>query len=68
MYGHTHATFEAEFDRLIPQRRALDAGWDNAIRVLKEYRPFESSEILELLKDRVGSFPITERTVNERAG
>ena len=68
VYGHTHATFEAEFDRLIPQRRALDAGWDNAFRVLGEYRPFEASEILDLLKDRAGSFPITERTVNERAG
>ena len=65
-YGHTHAAFESEFDRLMPQRRSLDVGLDNAIRVLGEYRPFEASEILELLKGRTGSFPVTAKTVSGR--
>jgi calcineurin-like phosphoesterase family protein len=65
-YGHTHAAFEAEFDSLMPQRRSLDVGLDNAVRVLGEYRPFEAGEIVELLKDRKGSFPVTARTVGER--
>ena len=65
-YGHTHAAFESEFDRLMPQRRSLDVGLDNSIRVLGEYRPFEAAEILHLLKDRTGSFPVTVKTVGER--
>jgi calcineurin-like phosphoesterase family protein len=60
-YGHTHAAFEDEFTRLLPQRRSIDVGWDNAIKVLGEYRPFEAGEVLELLKDRAGSFIPADR-------
>lgn len=65
-YGHTHAAFETAFDGIMPQRRSLDVGLDNAVRVLGEYRPFEASEILDLLKERPGSFPVTVKTVGER--
>lgn len=66
LYGHTHAAFETAFDGIMPKRRSLDVGLDNAVRVLGEYRPFEASEILDLLKDRKGSFPVTVKTVGER--
>lgn len=62
-YGHTHAAHEEEFDSLMPMRRQLDVGLDNAYRLLGEYRPFEAGEIIDLLKNRTGSFPAGARTI-----
>jgi calcineurin-like phosphoesterase family protein len=60
-YGHTHAEFEKTFDALMPQRRSLDCGLENAYRLFGKYRPFEAGEIVEYLKDRKGSFLPSEQ-------
>lgn len=65
-YGHTHAVFEDRFDELMPERRSLDVGLDNARWELGEYRPFEADEIVELLRKRRGAFlPAPRKTKKE---
>jgi len=41
---------EAHLDAVIPNRRSLDVGVDNAYRLLGEWRPFAIDEIITLLK------------------
>lgn len=43
LHGHTHG----KYDR--PHKRILDVGWDNAYRMLGEYRPFSFNDIQEIL-------------------
>lgn len=53
-YGHTHARKEPILDAMIPERRSMDVGVDNAYRLLGEHRPFSAEEFFYLLKDRKG--------------
>lgn len=64
-YGHTHAAYEADFDRIMPERRSLDTGLENAYRLLGKHRPFAWFEIVDLLKQRKGSFAVTAKNVSE---
>lgn len=54
-YSHTHAKIESLCDQIMPQRRSLDVGVDNAARLFGEYRPFSLDEIISLLKYRTGN-------------
>lgn len=54
VYGHTHAEIEDMADKVMPGRRSMDVGVDNAARVLGQYRPFRLQEVTTRLKDRPG--------------
>lgn len=54
LYGHTHEQKEDVFDALMPERRSMDVGVDNAYTLFGEYRPFSESEVYEILKERKG--------------
>jgi hypothetical protein len=47
LYGHSHSSLEHD-----PNGRSMDVGIDNAYKLLGEYRPFNITEVYELLKDR----------------
>jgi calcineurin-like phosphoesterase family protein len=47
LYGHSHSSLEHE-----PNGRSIDVGIDNAYKLLGEYRPFNITEVYEVLKDR----------------
>ena len=49
LYGHSHSAAEAMLDEAFPNRRSIDVGVDNAYRILGEYRPFSTDELLERL-------------------
>lgn len=57
LYGHSHGTAEALLDELMPGRRALDVGPENAARLLGRERPFSFQELRDLLKPRRGFYP-----------
>lgn len=67
VYGHWHGAKEAEMDRLMPQRRSMDVGIDNAFKLLGQYRPFSQDEVLDFLAGRVGHdfIPPEKRWFNE---
>lgn len=54
LYGHSHSSVESVLDKLFPERRSIDVGVDNAIKVLGEYRPFTFDDIIKLLGKRKG--------------
>lgn len=54
LYGHSHGSLEVYFDSLLPERRSMDVGVDNAYRLLGEYRPFSFDEIKNILGRRKG--------------
>jgi len=58
LYGHTHAQREEILDKLFPNRRSMDAGVDNAYRLLGEWRPFSELEIKDYLNSRSGHDPV----------
>ena len=53
-YGHTHAQRESTLNFIWPERRSLDVGLDNAMRVLGEFRPFSEDDIFTLLGNKKG--------------
>lgn len=53
-YGHSHSEIEEYADKIMPGRRAMDGGVDNAAKILGEYRPFALREILNRLGDKPG--------------
>lgn len=59
LYGHCHAAREEYLDNLLPSRRSMDVGVDNAYRLLGEWRPFRWEEIHAILKDRSGHDDVT---------
>lgn len=54
LYGHSHANLESWIDKVMPGRRSLDVGVDNAYQLLGEYRPFSFEELQTYMKDRNG--------------
>lgn len=52
LHGHCHGDFNYEGAGL-SDKKILDVGWDNSIKVLGEYRPFEFSDIEKYMADRV---------------
>ncbi len=53
-YGHSHSAIEEGMDRLMPGRKSMDVGVDNAFKILGEYRPFSLKEIVARLGSRPG--------------
>lgn len=56
LYGHSHANLEPWMDRVMPGRRSMDVGIDNAYKLLGDYRPFTFEEIKVRLGSRAGFF------------
>lgn len=50
LYGHCHTMAEARLNEIMPQRRSMDIGVDNAYRLLGEWRPFSVDEVIKRLK------------------
>jgi calcineurin-like phosphoesterase family protein len=55
LYGHSHSNAEDGLDRIMPGRKSMDVGVDNAKKLLGEYRPFSFCEIIEIMRNRPGS-------------
>ncbi len=55
IYGHSHANAEGWLDKMMPNRRSMDAGVDNAFRLVGAYRPFSFEEIKKFVASRPGS-------------
>jgi len=53
-YAHSHSTAERWADKIMPGRRSMDIGVDNAAKLLGAYRPFALEEVIDILKDRPG--------------
>jgi len=53
-YGHVHAQKEYEMDQMMPDRRSMDVGVDNAWKRFARPRPYLMEEVLDLLRDRPG--------------
>jgi len=53
-YGHSHSTVEKWADKVMPGRRSIDVGVDNAAKILGEYRPFSFEEIMGIMKNKKG--------------
>lgn len=54
LYGHSHATAEKMLDTIMPGRRSMDVGVDNAAKILGEYRPFSVDEIRKIMEKKAG--------------
>lgn len=54
LYGHSHATVEAWMDKIIPGRRSIDVGVDNAYKFFGEFRPFSMEDLRKIMKTRKG--------------
>jgi calcineurin-like phosphoesterase family protein len=66
-YGHSHSEIEEGLDRIMPGRRSMDIGVDNANKILGEYRPFSITEIVDRLASRPG-FSINPSTPTSYKG
>lgn len=54
LYGHSHSEAESNLEKMMPGRRAMDVGVDNAAKILGEYRPFSINEILQHINNKPG--------------
>lgn len=54
LYGHSHGTAEPWLDKVMPGRRSMDVGIDNAAKILGYYKPFSFEEIDTILKNKTG--------------
>lgn len=54
LYGHSHSEAEPWLDHMMPGRKSLDVGVDNAAKLFGKYRPISLTEIQERLIPRVG--------------
>jgi calcineurin-like phosphoesterase family protein len=52
LHGHCHGNFDYKAANL-HDKRILDVGWDNAVKVLGEYRPFEFEDLDKYMTGRV---------------
>lgn len=56
LYGHSHANAEKRLDKIMPDRRSMDVGVDNAYRLTGEYRPFSFEEIISIMNKKKGCY------------
>lgn len=54
LYGHCHSQREETLDSVWPDRRSMDVGVDNAMRLLGSPRPFSEVEVMDRLLPRQG--------------
>lgn len=54
-YGHSHSDIEGGMETIMPGRRSMDVGVDNAAKILGEYRPFSLKEIVDRLGNKPGN-------------
>jgi calcineurin-like phosphoesterase family protein len=56
LYGHSHSTDEDRLDIIMPGRRSMDVGVDNAFKRVGEFRPFcIETEIIPWMLARPGT-------------
>lgn len=55
LYGHSHTNAEANLDAMMPGRRSMDVGVDNAFRLFGQFRPFSLEEILGFMDAKAGA-------------
>jgi calcineurin-like phosphoesterase family protein len=48
-YGHSHSSAEEWLASIMPNRRSLDVGVDNAYKLLGKFRPFSIDEVISLI-------------------
>lgn len=61
LYGHSHSEIEKNMDLLMPGRRSMDVGIDNANKLVGEYRPLSLIGVCDMLSTRPG-FSINPNT------
>ena len=54
LYGHSHSNAEVWLDSVMPGRRSMDVGVDNAAKILGEYKPFSFEEISNIMSKKNG--------------
>lgn len=54
LYGHCHAQREDTLDYILPGRRSMDVGVDNALRLTGEMRPWSEAELYRHMIVRPG--------------
>lgn len=65
LYGHMHRQREDYLDNLLPDRRSMDVGVDNAKYLLGHWGPFSEDEILAHLSHRAGHDPLSYYRKND---
>jgi calcineurin-like phosphoesterase family protein len=53
-YGHSHAGAEPWLDKVMPGRRSMDVGVDNAYKLTGKFRPFTFDELRAIMIKRPG--------------
>lgn len=54
LYGHSHSNAEEWLDKMMPGRRSIDVGVDNALKILGDYRPFSFKDLQKLFANKTG--------------
>jgi calcineurin-like phosphoesterase family protein len=54
LYGHSHSNAEKWLDTVMPNRRSIDVGIDNAAKMLGDYRPFSFEELQNIIGIKPG--------------
>lgn len=54
LYGHNHGTVEEKLDQIMPERKSMDVGIDNAYKLFGQARPFSFLEIKAIMDKRKG--------------
>jgi len=54
LYGHSHSGAENWLDEILPGRKSMDVGVDNAYKLLGEFRPFSFDDIHQIMSRRPG--------------
>jgi calcineurin-like phosphoesterase family protein len=52
LHGHSHSNFDYAKANL-HDKRILDVGWDNSVKVLGHYGPFEFEDVQKYMEGRV---------------
>ena len=54
LYGHSHSNAEEWLNSVMPNRRSIDVGVDNAAKILGDYRPFSFEELQNIIGIKPG--------------
>jgi calcineurin-like phosphoesterase family protein len=66
LYGHSHSEAEPKLDKLLPNRRSMDVGVDNAFKLLGAFSPFSIDDIYKFLGNKHGHH-IGDHHINKNA-